>query len=113
MKKLLLSMLTVLTLASCGQSEEEKALTRAVYQEYRSRQVSSDTSVPFNILNLSVKGRKASGDTITYEVAFDIQEKHPSRRYYYKGTAEVTKVVGRDYDVRHLHYSENSKLNRN
>lgn len=112
MRKLLFVIAAALCLASCGQSDEEKAMTKAVHQKYKEEQIEADMAVPFNILNLSVKSRKASGDTVRYKVEFDIQEMHPSRRYYYEGHTEITQVKGGRYSVGHLYYHENSKLNR-
>ena len=115
MKKLLyLTFAAVLAagFASCGQSEEEKALTRAVYSEYKDRQMRSDTSVPFNILNLSIKDKSKSGDTIKYEVEFDIQEMYPSRRNYYKGSSDIFRIGNGRFNVKGLYYSENRRLNR-
>ena len=114
MKKIgfLLSAVAVAILCSCGQSQEEKDMTKAVHQEYKSKQIGADTSVPFNILNLSVKSKEQRTDTTVYKVEFDIQEMYPSRRVYYKGHTTIKKVKWKGYDVGMLFYHENSKLNR-
>ena len=88
--------------ASCGQSEEEKALTRAVYSEYKDRQMRSDT----------IKDKSKSGDTIKYEVEFDIQEMYPSRRNYYEGSSDIFRIGNGSFNVKSLHYRENRRLNR-
>ncbi len=112
MRNLILSVLALLMLASCGQSQEEKDMTIAVHQKYKEGQISSDTSVPFNILNLSIKDKSGSGDTTIYDVEFDIQEMYPSRRHYYEGHTQITRIGNGRYDVGHLYYHENSKLNK-
>lgn len=115
MRKKLLSItlaLAAMFLIACGQSQEEKNITKAVQQKYKSEQIDTGTSMPFNILNLEIDNKKEEDGTTTYEVKFDIQEMHPSRRYYLKGSATVTQKGNEPYKVVHLHYHENSKLNR-
>lgn len=99
-------------LIACGQSQEEKDITKAVQLKYKSEQIDTGTSMPFNILNLEIDDKKVEDGITTYEVKFDIQEMHPSRRYYLKGSATVTQKGNEPYKVVHLHYHENSKLNR-
>ena len=111
MRKLLLVAISAI-LASCGQSAEEKALTYEVQKEYKAKQIAADMSVPFNILNLSVKNKEQHADTTIYKVEFDIQETHPSRRVYYKGHTTIKKLPAGRYEMGMLHYHENSKLNR-
>ena len=112
MKKLLLPLLALATLVSCGQSEEEKVLTREVHKKYKEEQIRADTSVPFNILNLEVKSKEGRTDTTIYEVEFDIQETFPSRMVYYDGHTTINRINGKGYDVGTLFYYENKKLNR-
>lgn len=114
MKKNLLSItlaVVAMLLTACGQSQEEKDITKAVHQKYKSEQIDTGTSVPFNILNLEVDDKKVEDGITTYEVKFDIQEMHPSRRYYLKGSATVTRKGKEAYKVGSLYYHENSKLN--
>lgn len=115
MRKKLLSItlaLAAMFLIACGQSQEEKDITKAVQLKYKSEQIDTGTSMPFNILNLEIDDKKVEDGITTYEVKFDIQEMHPSRRYYLKGSATVTQKGNEPYKVVHLHYHENSKLNR-
>jgi hypothetical protein len=112
MRNLLFAAVLAVFLVSCGQSQEEKELTKAVYQEYKDKQIGADMSVPFNILNLSIKSKEQRPDTTIYEVEFDIQEMHPSRRVYYIGHTTIKKVNGSGYNVGILFYRENSRLNR-
>lgn len=115
MRKKLLSItlaLAAIFLIACGQSQEEKDISKAVQLKYKSEQIDTGTSMPFNILNLEIDDKKVEDGITTYEVKFDIQEMHPSRRYYLKGSATVTQKGNEPYKVVHLHYHENSKLNR-
>ena len=112
MRNLLFATVLAACLVSCGQSQEEKDLTKAVHQEYKGDQIKSGTSVPFNILNLSIKNKEQRSDTTIYEVEFDIQEIYPSRRVYYDGHTTIKKIKGKGYDVGIPFYHENSKLNR-
>lgn len=114
MRKKLLSItlaLAAMFLIACGQSQEEMDITKAVQQKYKSEQIDTDTSVPFNILNLEIDDKKVEDGITTYEVKFDIQEMQPSRRYYLKGSATVTRKGNEAYKVGSLYYHENSKLN--
>ena len=112
MKKIILPILAAFTLLSCGQSQEEKALTKEVHKEYKDKQIGADTSVPFNILNLEIKSKEQRQDTTIYKVEFDIQEMHPSRRVYYDGHTTIKKIKGKGYEVGILFYHENSRLNK-
>ena len=112
MKRIYLFIMCLATIMSCGQSEEEKSLTKEVYKEYKDEQINAGTSVPFNILNLEIKSKEQRQDTIIYNVEFDIQEMYPSRRVYYEGHTTIKKTKGKGYDVGILLYHENSKLNR-
>ena len=110
MKKVLFA--AALLLVSCGQSQEEKDMTDAVYQKYKSEQIDTDTSVPFNILNLDVTAMRTNADTTFYEVEFDIQEMHPSKRFYYKGSTSIYRIGDGEYNVGELEYTENTRLNK-
>ena len=112
MRNILFAAVLATCLVSCGQSQEEKELTKAVHQEYKDKQIGADMSVPFNILNLSIKKKEQHADTTIYNVEFDVQEMLPSRRVYYIGHTTIKKIKGSGYDVGILFYRENSRLNR-
>lgn len=107
MRKILFFLFS-LTLISCGPSKEEKDLTNAIYLQYKSDAIDTGTSVPFNILNLEIKGKTTSNDIIYYDVEFLIQEMYPSRRNYYDGEGTVTYNKGQ-YDVTKLNYHQSNK----
>ena len=112
MKRFVFSLFAVaLILVSCGQSEEEKAMTKVVYGEYKEGQIKADTEVPFNILNLKVKDKQKDGGRTFYDVSFTIQEIHPDRRYYYDGTALIERNTI-SYKVVYMNYTENKKYNK-
>mgnify|MGYP000833355692 CR=1 FL=1 len=110
MKKILLFLSIVFLLTGCGPSEEETAFTKLVHNNYKEKQIKSDTYVPFNILDMSIKDKHESGDTTYYNVEFIIQEHHPSRRYYYDGAGTLFKYQGK-YGITDYNYHANTRLN--
>lgn len=110
LKIILFGMSLALLLISCGQSEEEKALTDAIYMKYKSDAIDTNTSVPFNILNLEIEDEQKSNDSVYYRVNFLIQEMYPSRRNYYDGNGTVLRV-GNKYEVKYYDYHTSSKYN--
>ena len=93
MKKFLLFLLVgIFFLSSCGDSEEEKAITNAIYYKYKEDAINSDTYVRFEVPSIKIKSKEDCGDTIKYDVEFGIMEMYQDRNAYYKGNAEVVSV---------------------
>lgn len=95
-----------LSLVSCGDSEEEKAVTRAIYRKYKEDAIKYDTYVRFEVPSVDIQSVEEHGDTIVYEALFGIMEMYPSRNVYQKGTAKLVSIGGGPLEVDRYSYSE-------
>jgi len=105
MKKYLLFLLTFLTLVSCGDSEEEKAITNAIYYKYKEEAINTDTYVRFEVPSIEIMDKEELGDTVKYKIEFGIMEMYPDRNAYYKGDADLISVRNSKLKVTSFYYN--------
>lgn len=104
-KKLFFLMIGLLALSSCGDSEEEKAITNAIYYKYKEEAINTGTYVRFEVPSIKIKSKEECGDTIKYNVEFGIMEMYPDRNVYYKGNADVVSIGQSAWRTTSFYYS--------